>query len=75
MRAELSNKETQRVISKPFNELTVKLFLSIQETSTLLGVSRRTIYRLMEKEKLNVGKIGSRSIIQRSDIDKLFFKA
>ncbi len=75
LRTELSNKETQRIISRPFNELKSKPFLSIQETSTLLGVSRRTIYRLMKREQLQVGKIGTRSIIQRSDIDKLFPKA
>ena len=35
-------------------------------------VSRRTIYRCIERGDLCVGKIGKRTIIRRSDIDKLF---
>jgi excisionase family DNA binding protein len=49
-----------------------KLFLSIEETAHLLGASRRTIQRLIAKGSLKVGKVGTRSIIQRSEIDKLF---
>ncbi len=49
-----------------------KIFLSIDETATLLGASRRTIQRLIAKGALKVGKVGARSIVQRSEIDKLF---
>lgn len=52
--------------------LELKVFLSIDETATLLGASRRTIQRLISKGSLKVGKVGSRSIIQRTEIDKMF---
>ena len=75
LKVERSNKETQRIISKPFEELKTKPFLSIAEVGKLLGISRRTIYRMMDRKELNAGKAGKRTIIQRSDIDKLFSKA
>lgn len=49
-----------------------KEFLSIEETAALIGASRRTIHRLISGSKLKVGKIGSRTIIKRTEIDKLF---
>lgn len=49
-----------------------KEFLSIAETCLLIGASRMTIYRLSQVGKINIAKIGRRSIIKRSEIDKLF---
>ena len=49
-----------------------KEFLSIAEACVLLGVSRMTIYRLGKSGKIKITKIGRRSIIKRSEIDKLF---
>jgi excisionase family DNA binding protein len=69
---ERSNIETKNVIVKPIEELKAKPFLSIAETSKLLGISRRTIYRMFERGELRGGKAGKRVIIQRSDIDRLF---
>jgi excisionase family DNA binding protein len=66
--------ETKRVISKPIEDLKAKPFLSIAETCKLLGISRRTIYRMLERGELNAGKAGRRTIIKNSDIDKLFSK-
>jgi len=54
------------------NSVHLKQFLSIKETAQLLGSSRRTIQRLIAKGSLKIGKIGSRSIIHRNEIDKLF---
>jgi len=54
------------------NSLSQKEFLSVDETARLIGASRRTIYRIIENGKLKVAKIGSRTIIKRSEIDKLF---
>ena len=72
LKVELSNNETQRIISKPIEELKTKPFLSIAETCSLLGISRRTVYRMLERGELKAGKAGKRTIIQRSEIDKLF---
>jgi excisionase family DNA binding protein len=68
----LSNQETRQTISKPFEELNAKPYLSIPETCQLLGVSRRTLYRMMERGNLRIGKMGARTIIRRSDIENLF---
>src|SRR5688572_646376 len=49
-----------------------KAFLSISETSRLLGASRMTIYRQIKQGTIRTGKIGRRTIIKRSEIEKLF---
>ena len=49
-----------------------KEYLSINEASILLGVSRWTIQRLIKQAKVSASKIGSRTIIKRIEIDKLF---
>lgn len=49
-----------------------KDFLSIKETALLIGLSERTIHRLIKAEKLKVTKIGRRTIIHKTAIDKLF---
>jgi len=70
---EVSNKETKAIISKPIEELKAKPFLSISETSMLFGISKRTLYRIIDSGKLIIGKAGSRTIIRRSDIEELLF--
>lgn len=69
---EESNKELLVIKSRPIEELKAKSFLSIAETSILLGISRRTIYRMIEQGELLVGKARNRTIIRRIDIDNLF---
>ena len=49
-----------------------KIFLSISETSRLLGASRMTIYRQIKQGAIKTGKIGRRTLIKRSEIEKLF---
>lgn len=71
-RQEKIDKVTQTVKEENFSPtIKDKEFLSIKESSLLLGVSRWTIYRLIEKELLNSKKIGRRVIIKKVDIEKL----
>lgn len=49
-----------------------KDFLSIAETCKLLGASRMTLYRQIKNGKIQAAKIGSRTIIKREEIEKLF---
>lgn len=49
-----------------------KDFLSITETCKLLGASRMTIYRQIKNGNIKAAKIGRRTIIKRTEIDKLF---
>lgn len=54
------------------NYLKHKDFLSIAETCELLGTSRMTIYRQIKNGSIQSAKIGRRTIIKRTEIEKLF---
>ncbi len=69
---ENTNQETVKVFSLPLELLKAKEFLSVKEASKLLGVSQRTLYRLMEKDELKFAKIGKRTIIKRTELDNFF---
>jgi excisionase family DNA binding protein len=59
--------------ANPFNPIIKqKEFLSIDETCQLVGASRWTIYRLIDKGRLKAAKLGSRTIVPRKEIDNLF---
>ena len=38
----------------------------------MLGISHRTIYRLLQRGELKAGKVGKRTIFKRAEIDRLF---
>jgi excisionase family DNA binding protein len=67
-----SNLETQRIKNKPVEDLKAKEFLTITEACSLLSLSRWTIWRVIKKGEMNAAKVGRRTLIRRSDIDKLF---
>jgi excisionase family DNA binding protein len=70
---ETAIQEEKQKVTASFNPVVVqKDFLSIDETCQLLGASRWTIYRLIDKGQLKAGKLGSRTIISRVAIDNLF---
>ncbi len=73
-KVEVSNKETQRIKTQPIEELKAKAFLSIAETCKLIGISRRTVYRMIERGELITGKAGKRTIIRRSDLEQVLFE-
>ena len=63
-----SDKETVAVIQRPLVELQTKEFLSIQETCELVGISRTTLWRTIKNGKLKAGKLGSRTVIRKMDL-------
>ncbi len=72
-----ANKKTNSKILQSFTELNLeaikqKDFLSIKEAYSLLGLSERTFYRLMKTGTIQAARLGKRTIIKRSEIDKLF---
>lgn len=73
-KVEQSNKETLRIKNQPIEELKAKAFLSIADTCKLIGISRRTVYRIIERGELITGKAGKRTIIRRSDLEQLLFE-
>ena len=70
----VSDKETTIAKLKAVEVLKSKEFLSIKETCQLIGISRRTVYRAIEKGELLTGKARARTIIRRSDLEKFLFK-
>jgi len=66
------NEATRKAIIRPVEELKSKPYLSVAETCTLMGISRRTVYRMIRQGLLSVAKAGSRTILRRTDIDQLF---
>lgn len=69
---ETSNKETALITEVANISITAKDFLNIEETSKLLGISRSTLYRIVERGEIMTRKIGRRTIIRRSDVDNYF---
>lgn len=69
---EKSNSEVKAIKLKPMDDLKAKEFLSVIDACTLVGISRRTAYRLIDKGELYASKVGGRTIIKRSSIDKFF---
>jgi excisionase family DNA binding protein len=69
---EKSNRQIQHIISKPIEEIKAKPFLSVNEACKLFGISKRTIYRMVDRDELSMAKAGTRTILRRSDFDKLF---
>ncbi|GAB3950113.1 helix-turn-helix domain-containing protein [Spirosoma harenae] len=66
-----SNEQTRKIIDKPLLDLKAEEFLTIDEASRLVRISRRTLYRLNERGELPFVKLIRRTIIRRADIDKL----
>ena len=54
------------------NDVTDREFLSITEACKLIGVSRWTIWRAINRGELNAGNLGRRKLLRRADIESLF---
>jgi excisionase family DNA binding protein len=72
LKIKISDRETITKSVLPYEILNAKPYLSISESCKLLGISRSTIYRLIQQQKINTHKIGNRSIIRNIDINNLF---
>lgn len=69
---ERSNIDTEAIRKKPLEEIKTKEYLSIAETCLLLGLSERTVYRLLQSGEIPSTKLGRRTIIKRANIEALF---
>lgn len=68
---EQSNHQTREGLVKPIEEIKAKENLNIADASRLLGVSRWTLWRAIGAGNLQVRKLGRRTIIRRTDLDRL----
>jgi excisionase family DNA binding protein len=70
---ENANKETQKILNKPIEQLKEKEFLTVREVSVLLNCSVRSVYYSIEAGSIKAINLGQRiTRIKRSEIDILF---
>ncbi len=70
---EESDTETKSKVSNYVVDVNSKHFLTVKEASTLLNMSSKTIYRLIEQKDLNGYNFSVRkTLIRRKDIDSYF---
>ncbi len=71
-KVEVSNEQTRRIVERPVEVIRSKDFLNVADTCKLLGLSRWTVWRAVKAGNINAVKVGRRTVIRRSDIDRLF---
>jgi excisionase family DNA binding protein len=70
-----SIEETKREKLAPIEEINAKEFLTVAETAKLLNSSKQIIYTFLKEGKIRgVNLKVKKTLIKRSDIDKLFEK-
>jgi excisionase family DNA binding protein len=73
LKIEKSNIEVKAIKSKPMDDLKDKEFLTVRDIATLLGSSRMAVYKMINSGRLQGVNLSERkTIIRRSDFDKLF---
>lgn len=72
LKIKLSNIETKNTTTSAIDFINAKEYLSIRDARVLIGISTRSLYRLIKNKQLHIDKIGTRTIIQRREINKLF---
>lgn len=69
----LAKVETEQIRRKSIEDLKNREFLTVIQVSKLLGCSKQNIYKLINTGKLKATNIMiKKTIVQRSEIDKLF---
>ena len=80
LKIEKSNLQTNSEIQKKsegkiegIEEVKNKDFLTVKDTSELLNISTKTLYRLIERKEINAHKFSERkTLIRRKDIESYF---
>jgi len=69
---ELSNKETILIKNQSVEELKAKEYLTVKDVSMLIGCSVDTVYKLIEKGKINAVNLAERMTrVKRSELNKV----
>ncbi|MVM35411.1 helix-turn-helix domain-containing protein [Spirosoma sp. HMF4905] len=71
-KVEVSDQQTLQIKIKPIEDIKAQEFLTVDESAKLIRISRRSLYRLNERGELPFVKLNRRTVIRRSDIDRLF---
>ncbi len=67
-----SNKETEKAKNPNLEVIKTKDYIDVKMAGNLFGISRRTIYRLIERGELDIAKFGTRTVLRRCDLDAFF---
>ena len=71
-KVEKSNQETVKILNVDLEKIKHREFLNITQASNLFGISRRTVYRLINRGEVNIAKLGKRSVLKRCDLESFF---
>lgn len=71
-KVEKSNNETVQLLNTDLEKIKPLEFLKITQASLLFGISRSTIYRLVNNGYLDIAKFGKRTVIRRCDLEAFF---
>lgn len=64
--------ERTEMLAAPIIKIQTKDYLSVYETAKLLGLSRWTLTRAIQDNRLKAVRFGKRIVIKRADVDSLF---
>jgi excisionase family DNA binding protein len=67
-----SEEETRKMMEENLERLSKYPFLNVNQVCLMLGISRRTLYRMMNKNQISFTKLGGRTIFMRESIYDLF---
>jgi excisionase family DNA binding protein len=68
-KVEKSNNETLQLLNTDLEKIKPLEFLKITQATLLFGISRSTIYRLVNNGQLDIAKFGKRTVIRRCDLE------
>ncbi len=71
-KVDVSNLQTLSVLNADMEKIKQREFLNITQASKLFGISRRTVYRLIDRGVLNVAKFGTRTVLRKCDMEAFF---
>ncbi|WP_338839789.1 helix-turn-helix domain-containing protein [Flavobacterium ginsenosidimutans] len=69
---DISNKETERIRMLDFEAVKKREYLSINNCVLFFGISRRTLYRMIERKDVETVKLGRRNFVSTKSIQALF---
>lgn len=72
MTNDVSIKETEKAGLQDFAAIKKKDYLSIADCVQFLGISRRTLYRMMVRNDVDTVKLGRRRFVVRKSVEAIF---
>lgn len=64
--------KTEATLTGDLIKIKAMEYLNVNQAALLYGISRRTIYWLVNQGYLNVAKFGRRTVLRRADLESLF---